>query len=81
MAQINLDKTIYAQQPIQTDVVYYETIVDNSSLKVVTTEVTLNQYPLISKSLILWEGAEYDKIGQWTDEQAEARIKELLESE
>lgn len=81
MAQINLDKTIYAQQPIQTDVVYYETIVDNSSLKVVTTEVTLNQYPLISKSLILWEGESYDAIGQWTDEQAEQRIKELLESE
>ena len=80
MAQIILDKTIYAQQPIQTDVVYYETIVDNSALKVVTTEVTLYQYPQITKSLILWEGAEYDRIGQWTDAEAEARIKELLES-
>lgn len=79
MAQINLDKTIYAQQPIETNVVYYETIIDNSSLKVVTTEVTLNQYPQICISLILWEGADYDRIGQWTDEQAEARIKELLE--
>jgi hypothetical protein len=80
MATIILDKDIYAQEPILTNEVSYETIIDNSALKVVATEVTLKSYPLITKSLILWEGAEYDKIGQWTDEQAEARIKELLES-
>jgi hypothetical protein len=81
MATIILDKDIYAQEPILTNEVSYETIIDNSALKVVATEVTLKSYPLITKSLILWEGAEYDKIGQWTDEQAEQRIKELLESE
>lgn len=80
MATIILDKDIYAQEPILTNEVSYETIIDNSALKVVATEVTLKSYPLITKSLILWEGAEYDKIGQWTDEQAEQRIKELLES-
>jgi len=28
--------------------------------------------------IILWEGNEYDAIGNWTQEQAEARIIELL---
>lgn len=29
-------------------------------------------------TLDLWEGAAYDAIGQWTDENVKARIKELL---
>ena len=29
-------------------------------------------------SLVLWEGDEYDSVGDWTQAQAEARILELL---
>jgi hypothetical protein len=28
--------------------------------------------------LILWEGAEYDAIGQWTDSDVQARVYELV---
>jgi hypothetical protein len=33
-----------------------------------------------SKQLILWEGQEYDNIGQWTDLDAHNRIKFLCEN-
>jgi hypothetical protein len=82
--QIQLSKTIEARTAIITDVVFYSSIIDSQDYKNVITEVTLayneNGYP-ITKQLVLWEGEAYDAIGQWTDEQAEARIKELLESE
>lgn len=32
----------------------------------------------IYKELTLWEGADYDKIGQWTDGDVENRIIEIL---
>lgn len=31
-----------------------------------------------SKNLILWEGDSYTQIGQWTDQDVDNRIKELL---
>lgn len=31
-----------------------------------------------TRMLKLWEGAEYTKIGDWTQDQANARIEELL---
>lgn len=30
------------------------------------------------RSVVLWEGDEYDSIGDWTQAQAEARILEIL---
>lgn len=83
MAQITLPKEIFAQQPILTSVVEYTSIVDSLSNKMVVTEITYHKFDdgsKIIKPLILWEGEAYDAIGQWTDEQAEARIIELLTS-
>jgi hypothetical protein len=82
MAIITLDKEVFAQEPVTTSEVSYDSIIDNSSVKSVVVEVTMKINPdgsKIIKPLVLWEGAEYDEIGQWTDEQAEMRIKELLE--
>jgi hypothetical protein len=31
----------------------------------------------LPKPIILWQGAAYDAIGQWTDADVEARLKEL----
>jgi hypothetical protein len=80
--EILLSKPIEARTAIVTDKVFYSSIIDSQDYKNVITEVTLayseNGYP-ITQSLVLWEGDEYDAIGQWTDEQAEARIRELLE--
>ena len=49
-----------------------EEIIDNSNRKTVTAFI------LELGQLILWEGPEYDAIGQWTDADAIARINELL---
>jgi len=32
----------------------------------------------IPEALVLWEGDAYDTIGQWTDANVKARIKELI---
>ncbi len=80
--EIHLSKQIDARSAIKTDVVSYTTITDSQDYKTVVTELSMaiDEYGNpIKQILVLWEGEEYDAIGQWTDEQAEARIKELLE--
>lgn len=81
--EIILSKTIDARSSILTDKVSYTTITDSQDYKTVVTEVLMaydEQGNPIKRILVLWEGESYDAIGQWTDEQAEQRIKELLES-
>lgn len=83
MATIILDKEVFAQEPVTTNEIAYSTIVDDSSSKIIATQISFIIPPdngVIVKPLILWQGEAYDAIGQWTDELAEARIKELLES-
>ena len=82
--QIQLSKQVDARSAIKTDMVSYTTITDSQDYKTVTTELSMAIDELgnpIKRILVLWEGEAYDAIGQWTDEQAEQRIKELLESE
>jgi hypothetical protein len=82
--EIQLSKQVDARSAIKTDIVSYTTITDSQDYKTVTTELSMAIDELgnpIKRILVLWEGEAYDAIGQWTDEQAEARIKELLESE
>lgn len=31
----------------------------------------------IDRAIVLWEGASYDAIGQWTDDNVQARLTEL----
>ena len=81
--EIQLSKQIDARSAIKTDVVNYTTITDSQDYKTVVTELSMAIDELgnpIKRILVLWEGEAYDAIGQWTDEQAEERIKELLES-
>lgn len=54
-----------------TDVTLQYTI-DNPSLKFVKA-VLKNRAPVI-----LWEGSEYDAIGQWTDTDIKNRLKQLF---
>jgi hypothetical protein len=82
--EIQLSKQVDARSAIKTDVVSYTTITDSQDYKTVVTELSMAIDELgnpIKRILVLWEGEAYDAIGQWTDEQAEQRIKELLESE
>lgn len=79
MATIILDKP-YILQP-EKSTTYIEVIcyTDNPIEKTIVASILLNSEGK-SIGLLLWADAEYDAIGQWTDAQAEARIKELLES-
>jgi hypothetical protein len=49
------------------------TLIDNAKTK--TVRVKFNRFP---KTLILWQGNAYDNAGDYTQLQAENRIKELL---
>lgn len=57
---------------------YYElsNIIDSISNKTVVANITTTIYG--PQTLVLWENEEYDEIGQWTDEDAYARIAEIL---
>jgi hypothetical protein len=50
---------------------YY--IMDNSNNKTVSAI-----FKGLHKPLILWQGQDYDSIGNWTEAQADAKILELL---
>lgn len=79
MTTINLSKVIILQPELTTTSVEVIAYWDNPTAKQVTATLQMNDAGW-TNTLILWTDAEYDEIGQWTDEQAEARIKELLES-
>ena len=48
-------------------------IMDNPTKKTVTAYIVGKPY-----NVILWEGAAYDNIGQWTDADVQARIIQLF---
>lgn len=52
--------------------IYIDHYIDSPSFKKVEA------YTRQLGSIILWEGAAYDAIGQWTDTDAQARLVELL---
>jgi hypothetical protein len=49
------------------------TITDSAKTKTVVARIEGTSLPLT-----LWSGDAYDQIGNWTQDQAEARINELL---
>lgn len=58
---------------ITTDKVALSHIIDNT-LSVVAT-VVIEGFP---KTIVLWQGDSYTAIGDWTQKEAEDKIKELL---
>lgn len=51
-------------------------ITDNCLNKVIATVKIPNSYDV--RKIVLWEGAAYDTIGEWTQEQANEKILELI---
>ena len=71
---LNTPKTV-TLQPAKTKTISTLTVnrvVDLPQLKIV--KAFLQEIP---DPVILWEGAEYDAIGQWTDEQVQAKLTTL----
>jgi hypothetical protein len=80
--EINLtgpqDVTVVTREEvaISTDVVYIDYIMDYPTYAVAVLSFG---HPLgYTRKLTLWSGEEYANIGQWTDQQAMDRVKELL---
>lgn len=65
-------KTIPART-ISADKIIIEFIIDNYAQKKI-----IAQTKSILGQIVLWEGAEYDAIGQWTDQDVINRIKEIV---
>lgn len=81
MSQIPLEHPIVIQPEITTDSVEVINYVDSP------VGLFVNAYLLMTpassgipiyQTLVLWEGQAYIDIGNWTSEQAAARIQELL---
>lgn len=78
-----MEKKIILQQEISIMVNGFTSpvITDNLLEKIVTAKINLiandkQQYDY--PPMILWQGEEYNNIGQWTDEDANNRIIEIL---
>ncbi|CAB4159128.1 hypothetical protein UFOVP699_65 [uncultured Caudovirales phage] len=61
---------------ISTEIIYVEWIMDFADRAI--ARVAFNDPSRYLRDLTLWEGDDYVSIGQWTDQQAMDRIKELL---
>lgn len=59
--------------PVTYEQVEVQRITDDAVSKTVTAFVNQG-----ARSYVLWRGAEYDAIGQWTDTDVANRLKQLL---
>jgi hypothetical protein len=50
---------------------------DSPITKKVTVRIKGSSPSKFQKNIVLWQGDEYDAIGQWTDQDVEDRIKEI----
>jgi len=79
---INLDNPInFIIRPILEESVSSVDIIelrDSPNVKKVIAVIKFGQNNY-TKNLTLWEGVDYDNIGQWTDTDAQARVKEICE--
>ena len=78
---MKLDKEIIIQKEISID--QFEIVKYQESRSDKWLECTVYLYKkdelIEEKSYILWRGEEYDKIGQWTDDDAINKLKEILD--
>jgi len=63
------------QTDIKSDKIIISQIIDDYINKRVTARTRS-----VLGSVVLWEGEDYDLIGQWTDEDVQHRILELINS-
>lgn len=81
MTQIPLDHPIILQPQITTDSVAVINYIDDPNQLIVIANLLMAQpdgLPQITEPLTLWQGQAYIDIGNWTTQEAEARIVEIL---
>lgn len=74
------DFLLVQERKITVSSIIVNEIIDMPIAKKVIARVKLGNSSS-SKNLILWEGADYDAIGQWTDSDAIAKIKFICENQ
>jgi hypothetical protein len=72
--EVHLNTTIETRPGIRRNVITIMKFMDNPSRKIVAVLTDDN------KLYELWKGDAYDAIGNWTTEQAVARVKEMAEA-
>jgi hypothetical protein len=84
MSQIILDHPIILQREITTDSVSVINYLDDPNQLIVIANLLMAQpigLPQITEPLTLWQGQAYIDIGNWTTQDAEARIIEILNTQ
>ena len=64
------------EETLDTDKISIDKVVDNGYM--VSARISFFSSTGLSRDLVLWEGQAYINIGNWTDSDVDARIKELL---
>lgn len=70
------DIIVVTQQTVNSNIIKRGAVIDDESKKLVVALYSVGNSPV--SRLILWQGDAYDAIGNWTYEQVDNRIKELL---
>jgi hypothetical protein len=65
------------EERLSTDKISVDSVTDDGTK--VVSKVSFYSSHGLTKLLVLWEGQDYVNIGDWTDAQVDARIKELLQ--
>jgi hypothetical protein len=84
MAQIPLINPIVIQPEVTSNNVEVVNYVDSPTQFFVNAYINMNPNSNnnpVYQTLILWEGAEYVAIGNWTTQEAEARIQQILNTQ
>lgn len=83
--EVKLDnpKTIIVkeEETITSDTITINEVTDNGT-SVIALIIFKGKDPILkTKSIILWDGDDYDAIGQWTDDDVQNRIKEIIQNQ
>lgn len=79
--KLNQPKEIVVREPeiVTTDTIFLNQVTDNgTSVEALITIGDVNLPIPKTKTVILWQGDEYVKIDQWTDDDVRSRLNELL---
>jgi hypothetical protein len=81
--QNNSVKTIILPTPkVLRQIPAYELTIDKIDISYIKDELGAKRVTAVTNgragTFVLWQGAEYDAIGQWTDQDVEDRIIELF---
>lgn len=72
----NIVHTVKQEIVINTDRISIDSVVDDGES--VIANISFFHESGLTKQIILWDGIDYQNIGQWTDVNVDSRIKQIL---